>query len=211
MDLVAVPCDADRAQAERLEAAPNRPCQSRATRDRTTAPVGPETTKLIRRPGTRLARVMRGRLRPGARSDLSLAMLSDREDGHETRETITAGLVGGVAMTALGWLVRQVGLEMNAEMMLGTMVSTPGVTAWMIGLLMHLTISALIALAYAWGFEHVTHRAGAAVGLGFAVIHIVIAGVVMAMIPAMHPMIPEQMPAPGRSWPAWVPRSSAFS
>jgi hypothetical protein len=31
---------------------------------------------------------------------------------------ITAGLAGGVAMTVLGWVVRQVGLEMNAEMML---------------------------------------------------------------------------------------------
>ena len=110
---------------------------------------------------------------------------------------ITAGLVGGVAMTALGWLVRQFGLEMNAEMMLGTMTSAPGVTAWIIGFMMHLLLSALIALLYAWGFERVTHRAGAAIGLGFAVIHVLVAGVVMAMIPAMHPMIPEQMPAPG--------------
>ncbi|MGH7531479.1 MAG: hypothetical protein ACREMN_13950, partial [Gemmatimonadales bacterium] len=28
-------------------------------------------------------------------------------------------------------------------------------------------------------------------------IHIVIAGMVMGTFPAMHPMIPEQMPAPG--------------
>jgi hypothetical protein len=110
---------------------------------------------------------------------------------------VAAGVVGGVAMTTLGWLVRRLGLEMNAEMMLGTVVSSPGLTAWLIGFGMHLMISALIALAYAWGFEHVTHRAGAAVGLGFAVIHVVIAGMVMAMIPAMHPIIPEQMPAPG--------------
>ena len=112
-------------------------------------------------------------------------------------KAITAGLVGGLVMTALGWLVRQFGLEMNAEMMLGTMMSAPGVTAWVIGFMIHLMLSALIALLYAWGFERVTHRAGVATGLGFAVIHLLIAGVVMAMIPAMHPMIPEQMPAPG--------------
>ncbi|MGH7718990.1 MAG: hypothetical protein ACREON_09140 [Gemmatimonadaceae bacterium] len=113
-------------------------------------------------------------------------------------KAVLAGVVGGVAMTVLGWLVRQLGIPMNAEMMLGTMViAPPGPAAWLIGFVMHLMVSALIALVYAWGFERVTHRAGAAVGLGFAVIHIVIAGLVMAMIPAVHPMIPEQMPAPG--------------
>ncbi len=110
---------------------------------------------------------------------------------------VIAGVVGGVVMTGLGWLVRQMGIPMNAEMMFGTMVSPPGPTAWLIGFAMHLMISGAIALAYAWGFEHVTRRAGVLVGLGFAVIHIAIAGLVMGMIPAMHPMIPEQMPAPG--------------
>lgn len=110
---------------------------------------------------------------------------------------IIAGAAGGVAMTVLGWIVRQFGLEMNAEMMLGTMVSSPGSTAWIIGFGIHLMLSVLIALLYGVGFERVTHRAGATVGLGFAVIHVIIAGFVMAMIPAMHPMIPEQMPAPG--------------
>jgi hypothetical protein len=113
-------------------------------------------------------------------------------------KALVAGLVGGVAMTVLAWLVRRLGLDMNAEMMLGSMVSSsPGLATWLIGFVMHLVISALIALIYAWGFERVTHRAGAVVGLGFAVIHVVIAGIVMAMIPAIHPMIPERMPAPG--------------
>jgi len=116
----------------------------------------------------------------------------------KTGRAIVAGLVGGVAMTVFAWLVRQAGLDMNAEAMLGSMMSNaPGLATWLIGFMMHLVISALVALLYAWGFEHVTHRAGAAVGLGFAVIHVIIAGIVMAMIPAMHPLIPERMPAPG--------------
>ena len=113
------------------------------------------------------------------------------------RKALIAGLVGGAAMTVLAWLVRQMGIAMNAEMMLGTMVSSPGGAAWLIGFAMHMMLSAVIALAYAAGFERVTHRAGAVVGLGFAVIHVIIAGMVMGMIPGMHPMIPEQMPAPG--------------
>jgi hypothetical protein len=116
----------------------------------------------------------------------------------KTGRAIVAGLVGGLAMTLFAWLVRQTGLQMNAEMMLGSMASSsPGPTTWLIGFVIHLVISALIALIYAWGFERVTHRAGLVVGLGFGVIHVVIAGIVMAMIPAIHPMIPESMPAPG--------------
>jgi hypothetical protein len=113
-------------------------------------------------------------------------------------QAIIAGIIGGVAMTALGWIVRRLGFEMNAEMMLGTMMSNvPNLTTWLMGFAIHLVLSALIALVYAWGFEHVAHRAGAVIGLGFGVIHVVIAGLVMAMIPAIHPMIPESMPAPG--------------
>ena len=133
---------------------------------------------------------------PDALDGRAAAARGYEEGMMKTGKAIIAGLVGGIAMTVLGWLVRLVGLDMNAEMMLGTMVSSPGATAWAIGFVMHLMLSALIALAYAWGFERI-HRAGAGAGLGFAVIHIAIAGLVMAMIPAMHPMIPEQMPAPG--------------
>ena len=101
-------------------------------------------------------------------------------------------------MTVLAWLVRQLGIDMNAEMMLGTMfVSPAGSTAWLAGFAVHMMISVLIALIYAWGFEHVTHRSGVGIGLAFAVVHVIIAGMVMGMIPAMHPMIPEMMPAPG--------------
>ncbi|HJU66481.1 MAG TPA: hypothetical protein VJ596_12415 [Gemmatimonadaceae bacterium] len=110
---------------------------------------------------------------------------------------VVAGLAGGVAMTLLGWLVRQSGIELNTERMLGTMLTWPAGAAWLVGFAMHLMLSALFALAYAWGFEHITHRAGAMVGAAFAVIHIVLAGIAMTMIPAIHPMIPEQMPAPG--------------
>jgi len=112
-------------------------------------------------------------------------------------KALIAGIVGGVAMTLLAWLARQMGIGMNAEMMLGTMVSSPGTAAWLIGFAMHMMLSVAIAFIYAWGFERVTHRAGVVVGLGFAVIHVILAGMVMGIIPAMHPMIPEQMPAPG--------------
>lgn len=116
----------------------------------------------------------------------------------KTGKAVLAGLTGGIVMTILGFVVRMMGIDMNAEMMLGTMmVSSPGTAAWITGLMIHLVLAVVFALIYAWGFEHLTHRAGVATGLGFAVVHIIVAGMAMAMMPAMHPMIPEMMPPPG--------------
>jgi hypothetical protein len=111
----------------------------------------------------------------------------------------SAGIVGGLVMTIIMALVRATMMpQANPEMMLGTMTgSKPGMATWIMGLLIHLILSGVIALIYALGFEYVTHRSGVLIGLGFAVIHIIIGGIVMGMMPMMHPMIPEQMPAPG--------------
>jgi hypothetical protein len=110
-----------------------------------------------------------------------------------------AGAAGGAAMVAMLWIARAIfGMDVNLSMMLGTMVVLPpGPIAWVAGFVMHLIISGLIALAYAWGFEHVTHRAGWATGVAFSVIHAFIGGLMFGLVPAIHWLIPEQMPAPG--------------
>ena len=108
-----------------------------------------------------------------------------------------AGVVGGLVMTIIMAFVRATMMPgANPEMMWGTMMGgAPGMATWIIGLIIHLVISGVIALVYALGFEFVTHRAGVLIGLGFAIIHMIIGG--MGLMPMMHPMIPEQMPAPG--------------
>ncbi len=113
-------------------------------------------------------------------------------------KVFVAGMSGGVVMSVLMWMARSLmGMPVNLELMLGTMVSDPGPTAWMIGFVMHLMLSGAIALIYGWAFEHVTHRAGWLVGAGFGVVHALIAGVVMGMMPMMHPRMPSPVPAPG--------------
>ena len=110
---------------------------------------------------------------------------------------LAAGVAGGTAMTIGMAILRASGMPANPEMMLGTMFFPQGSLAWVAGFTMHLIVSALIALIYAWGFERVTHRAGWTIGVLFALIHIPIGGIVMGVIPVMHPMIPEMMPPPG--------------
>lgn len=61
-------------------------------------------------------------------------------------------------ITNLGWRLQRNAFGALA-MMLGTMFAEPGSTAWVIGFMMPLMISALISLIYAWAFEHVTHAA----------------------------------------------------
>jgi hypothetical protein len=110
-----------------------------------------------------------------------------------------AGVVGGLVMTIIMAFVRATMMPgANPEMMWGTMMGgAPGMATWIMGLIIHLVISGMIALVYALGFEFVTHRAGVLIGLGFAIIHMILGGIVMGLMPMMHPMIPEQMPAPG--------------
>ncbi len=66
----------------------------------------------------------------------------------------------------------------------------------MIGLVIHLMISGLIALVYAYGFEHITHKAGWLTGAGFGVIHVLIAGVFMGMIGMIHRLMVASQPVP---------------
>jgi hypothetical protein len=105
-----------------------------------------------------------------------------------------AGVVGGIVMSIGLAMGRAIGMPADLEMMLGTMMLQPGAGAFLLGMMMHLIISGVI---YAWGFEYVTRRSSAAVGAGFGVIHGIIGGLFMSMMPMMHPLIPEHMPAPG--------------
>lgn len=109
-----------------------------------------------------------------------------------------AGSIGGAAMTTIMAVARTLGMRFHFEMMLGTSFGgQPGIRKWAIGLVMHLALSGSIALLYALGFEHATHRAGWLVGAAFAAVHTSIAGIVMGFVPALNPAVPEIMPAPG--------------
>lgn len=108
------------------------------------------------------------------------------------------GVIGGAVMTVLLALARAMGMPANISMLLGTMVGLmPGPGAWVVGFIIHLVLSGVVAFLYGWGFEQLTHRAGSWVGAGFSVIHFILAGLFLGLIPALHPAIPTQMSAPG--------------
>lgn len=108
------------------------------------------------------------------------------------RRAFLAGVVGGAVMAVLA----KVG-PVNLEMLLGTFLLPRGVAAWVLGLVLHLLVSGAIAMLYALAFERVTHHASAALGVAFSLVHILIGGAALAAIPALHPLVPEQVRAPG--------------
>ena len=109
-----------------------------------------------------------------------------------------AGVLGALMMVIVIWVGRTtMAMTMSLAMMLGTMFLTMGSSAWILGLFMHLAIGGIIGLVYAWAFEHVAHKADVWTGVGFGFINALLAGLVMGILPAIHPRFPESMPAPG--------------
>ena len=117
------------------------------------------------------------------------------------QRALLAGALGGTVMSILTFLARLGGVDVSLEMLLGTSVLAPGVLAWILGFGMHVLLSALIALAYAWGFETVTKRANAGLGVAFGVVHALVAGVVLyALVPTVHRLIPGSMEGPASAF-----------
>lgn len=112
---------------------------------------------------------------------------------------VFAGLIGGIAMSMLDWMMKPMGMKMDPHHMWGTMMKLHGGTGYAMGFVFHMILSAGIALLYAGFFDIVGAGDNLwAWGLLGGLIHWAIAGgMFMPMVPAMHPEIPERQPAPG--------------
>ena len=109
-----------------------------------------------------------------------------------------AGIAGALGMSLLMIIARGLGVHIDMEMLLGSMVtSTLGLGTWILGFALHLAIGAVCGWIYAFCFERLTRRAGAGVGMGYGAVHALLAGAVVAALPYVHPLIPVTLPAPG--------------
>ncbi len=102
-------------------------------------------------------------------------------------------------MLRLAMKTAGVDLKMDIARMWGTMMKAQGTPGYLLGMMVHFVVSAALALPYAWGFKNIfqakTHLW--LWGLLGGVIHWLIAGLFLGIVPAMHPEIPEKRPAPG--------------
>lgn len=110
-----------------------------------------------------------------------------------------AGVVGGLAMSVAMAIARDLyGIPIRLEMILGTLTGlSPGRGTFAVGLVMHLTLSGVVAILYGLGLERAAHRSGVLPGLVLAIPHAIAGGLLVGAIPAVHPLVPEEIVAPG--------------
>lgn len=102
-----------------------------------------------------------------------------------------AGIAGAIAMSAVMFLIREQGINVNLEALLGSLfVPSSNISPWMFGFILHLCIGAVMALLYSVAFE-VVHISGPLMGGGLGIAHGLMAGLFMSGIPAMNPVIAD--------------------
>lgn len=113
---------------------------------------------------------------------------------------VVAGILAGVVMMLARLLLRGGGLplRMDVTRIWGTMFGTHGTAGRVVGLVVHLMVSGGVGILYAFGIE----LAGAteylwAWGLLGGLMHWLVAGTMMTILPVAHPEIPEEREAPG--------------
>lgn len=115
---------------------------------------------------------------------------------------ILAGLIGGTVMAALlymGILMAPQQMKMNLFAMLGTMVLPAGTAAFLMGAMVHVGMSVILGLAHGAVFAVADIDSNeAAWGLLFGLVHWVIVGMALGMLPLMHRGIRDgEIDAPG--------------
>ena len=115
---------------------------------------------------------------------------------------ILAGLVGGAVMAIMlymGILMLPQQMKMNLFMMLGSMMLPVGAAAFVMGAMVHASMSIAFGLIHGAVFAVADiDSAEAAWGLLFGVVHWAVVGMALGMLPLMHPRIRDgEIDAPG--------------
>ena len=107
---------------------------------------------------------------------------------------LVAGIAGALVMSGAMFLLRQSGIDVSFEALLGSMFAT-SLSPWVTGFLIHLVVGAVMGFVYAFAFETV-QKSGVMMGGGLGLAHGLMAGLFMSGLPAMNPIAPNGS-APG--------------
>lgn len=111
---------------------------------------------------------------------------------------ILFGVIGAGAISVLSAALRIAGVNVDLELILGTMLGgAPSAATFALGLVFHLLIGGLFGLVYGYLFERVWDHGGAGTGVILSVIHAALIGMVIGLTPQFHPLVPEKIPDPG--------------
>lgn len=127
------------------------------------------------------------------------------------RRAFEGGVLGAGVMSVVGGACRWAGVPVRVESLLGLFVWPADATGvFAVGLVLHLVAGGVLGLAYCEIIECARSQAGrhsildawirlpdAGLGATIGVGHGALAGVALALLPRLHPYVPEKLPAPG--------------
>jgi hypothetical protein len=109
---------------------------------------------------------------------------------------LLAGVLGAVVISAVSAIARGVGVPLDLEYVLGSSIVREEMAAYMIGLVMWCALGGVLGLCYA-AILRGAEGAGAFTGATIGLVHALVVGVLLALLPVFHPAIPEQIAQPG--------------
>lgn len=111
-----------------------------------------------------------------------------------------AGVLGAALFSAMSATARGAGVPMDLEWLLGSsLTGTDGahdLGAYVLGLAMSAVLGGTFGLAYAALLRR-AEGAGVLTGATIGLVHALVAGVLLAVMPVFHPAIPEAIAQPG--------------
>jgi hypothetical protein len=120
------------------------------------------------------------------------------EVGVKVSRAIFSGILGALAMSLTMLLMRNFGINVSLEALLGSLLPTNNIaSAWLGGFALHLLIGGVVGLVYAFVFEVAVQRSGPVLGMGLGLAHGLMAGLFMSGIRAMNPLDLNMVSAPG--------------
>jgi hypothetical protein len=113
-------------------------------------------------------------------------------------KAILGGIIGATTISVVTAGLRAAGVPINLELMLGSLFTeSTSFASWLLGLALHLMVGSAFGVVYALIFEHALYRASWGLGIVVSLAHLALVGFALAGVPAMHPLIPQALPAPG--------------
>ncbi|HEY8073438.1 MAG TPA: hypothetical protein VIF62_05000 [Labilithrix sp.] len=109
------------------------------------------------------------------------------------------GVVGAIGISIVSALLRTIGLNIDFELILGTLTGIPpGPEAFAAGLGIHLVLGCAFGVLYGWLFERVWDHGGAATGVILGMVHAAFLGMFFGLTPQFHPYVAAHLvPDPG--------------
>lgn len=115
-----------------------------------------------------------------------------------------AGNIGAALFAIASALARRAGVPIDLEWLQGSLFTyligsadgARGATAYVLGLIVQLAIGGVLGLIYGAVLAR-TPRPSLGAGAFLGLVHALVAGVLLALVPLLHPAVPEAIPAPG--------------